>query len=331
MTSFDHRASPVLTLTPQHPPQPAFNMAASRPTFSSPFLQGINQSSTSSWSNLTPTSATPSSAAGRKRSRDEAAPNLEDDYFLAQPTSIPEPENEDDWEYGEGMTLIKPKGSGYIISAGSQTGTWAEEKADEKTQAAAVPILERPMIRAAKSQRLNLASTPTVMEEELMSNGTLITPTTASPTNGIAEPIVDEFTRHLGIGWSLLSQDSDIQAAARGWTKFINNHYPVTDARIRLQSRGLASYLVETNEGYFLFGEDLKQGRLVSTTLDRTWINLRGAVPIFDGDTVLEASQTPKAIGSPAMEGTMNGREASIAHGLTDPTETTFAVEMDMS
>ena len=294
-------SSPVLVLPPHLPPQPSFNMDSNQPHFSSPFTNGTHQSPlTSSWSNLTPTSATPTSAAGRKRSRDEAASNLEDDYFPVQPPVVqPQPENEDEWEYGEGMTLIKPNRNGYIIEASSQTGTWAEEKAEqEKAKAAAAALAtstpERPVLRAAKTQRLHLSSTPSITEE-VLTNGTFASPGSPERTNGHAEPTVDDFTRHLGIGWSSINTaDSDIQAAARGWTKFIENHFPVTDAKIRLQSKGLASYLVEANEGYFLFGEDLRQGRLVSTSLEKTWVNLRGPVPVFEGDIVMEAGETPK-------------------------------------
>jgi hypothetical protein len=341
--------------------QPSFNMGSTRPSFTSPFTSGIQQSPVnSSWSSLTPTQATPGSAAGRKRSRDEAASNLEDDYFPVQPPAAkPEPDNEDEWEYGEGMVLIK-KG-GYNIEAGSQTGTWAEEKAEqEKAKAAAIHALsnagpDRPALRAAKSQRLNLSATPAIIEE-VSQNGTLVSP--ESPERHL-EPTVDDFTRHLGIGWSSINQaDSDIQAAARGWAKFIENHFPVTDAKIRLQSKGLASYLVEANEGYFLFGEDLKQGRLVSTSLDRTWVHLQGATPIFEGDLVMEAGETPKVAVDvqsavvneehvmTELDGISNGAEKNHLmnnnHGLMDMESThangvqhitgnTVEVDMDMS
>ena len=340
MRSFDHASdSPVLTLPPQLPPQSPFNMGSNRPTFNPPLNTDFNPSHpASSWSNLNSTSAsTPPSAAGRKRSRDEAASNLEDEYLpVQQPTPV-QPENEEEWEYGEGMTIIKPRGSGYIISAGSQTGTWAEEKAEEekaKAAAAVAAASERPVIRSAKSQRLDFTSTP-VIAEEVMGNGTLVMPVAASPTTGNLEPTVDDFTRHLGIGWSLISADEDIQAAARGWTRYINNHFPVADAKIRLQSRGLASYLVEANEGYFLFGEDLKQGRLVSRTLEQTFANLQGAVPIFEGEEVLNAGESPKANGgtTPMMNGhdelNMNGVVGVVnAQAVTGQT---VEVEMDMS
>lgn len=272
------------------------------------------------------------SKVGRKRSRDEAASNLSDDEYLPVQAPVPQlqPENEDEWEYGEGMTLIKPNGRGYIIEAGSQTGTWAEEKAEAQRQPSPARSLspERPILRASKSQRLDLTSTPSIAEE-YMHNGALATPLSSSPErgNGFSEPTIDDFTRHLGIGWSLISNEDHIQAAARGWTKYIENHYPITDAKIALQSRGLASYLVQANEGYFLFGEDLKQGRLVSTCLQKVWANLRGPTPIFDGETVMEAGDTPKVN---AAQQIMNNDPSTamnagldLGHGLE--------VDMDMS
>jgi len=344
MPSFDQSfscSSPILVLPPQPPPQPSLNTDSSRLTFTTPFVSGTKASPpTSSWPNLTPATSTPPPAAGRKRSRDEAA-LCDEEYFPIQaPSSQAQPENEEEWEYGEGMMLIKPGGSGYIISAGSQTGTWAEERAEEQA-AAAAPSPERPVLRATKSQRLDLTATPSIAEE-VSSNGKLVVPSSGSPngTNGNSrpEPPVDDFTRHLGIGWSSLSADEDIQAAARGWTKFIENHFPITDAKIRLQSKGLASYLVEANEGYFLFGEDLRQGRLVSTSLEQTWVNLLCPVPVFDGNLVMEAGETPKSngvmlpivSGDHAREAAMNGIKRGDANGL-DISSQTVEVEMDMS
>ncbi|QSZ29526.1 hypothetical protein DSL72_004040 [Monilinia vaccinii-corymbosi] len=314
-------------MAPQLPPQPSFN----RSIFTLPFAKAPMPSPPSgSW--LAQTSA-PQSTAGRKRSRDEAA--LEDDGYSSQASVEPAVvENEEEWEYGPGMTLIKPN-KGYILSADSQTGTWLEEEeAEEKAQAAlraASP--ERPIIRSAKSQRIDLGSTPSMIEETIVANGALSGPLQTGGT-GPVQPSIDEYTRHLGIGWSKLSADEDIQAAARGWTKYIENHYPINNAIIRLQSRGLASYLVEAQEGYFLFGEDLKQGRLVSTSLEKTFENLRGPVPIFEGDMVLEASETPKA-NSPIIDAMTNNQH--VVEMMADRIPTTelphnaVEVEMDMS
>lgn len=255
--------------------------------------------------------------------------------------SAPQREGEDEWVYGEGMTLIRPGGSNYIIAAGSQTGTWADEKAEDNeaakdaAAAASLPSPDRPILRSAKSQKLNLTSTPSIAEEGIGSSSSVAMPGAGSPGKGGQEPTVDDFTRHLGIGWSLISADPDIQAAARGWARYIDNHFPVTDAKIRLQSRGLASYLVEAAEGYFLFGEDLKQGRLVSTSLEKTWENLRGAAPVFDGEGVMEAAETPKVNGDAHAQAEtieMDGVDSQAVTGAgTEVAGQALGFEMDMS
>ncbi|KAI9648561.1 hypothetical protein NHQ30_003197 [Ciborinia camelliae] len=317
------QSSPVLAMPPQSPPQHSCN----RPTFTSPFVKApMSSPPPSSW--LTPTSAS-QSAAGRKRSRDEA--DFEDDeYTLQAPVEPVIVENEEEWEYGPGMTLIKPS-KAYILSADSQTGTWLEEKeAEEKAQAAlraASP--EQPILRSAKSQRIDQSSTPSMVKEKSVANGALSTPIQTGVT-GPVQPSIDEYTRHLGIGWSKFSADEDIQAAVRGWTKYIENHYPINNVIIRLQSRGLASYLIEAQEGYFLFGDDLKQGKLVSSSLEQTFKNLQGPVPIFEGDMLLEASETPKASSPNVNAMTNNGHVEEMITGGIPTTELPNAVEVEM-
>lgn len=233
------------------------------------------------------------SAAGRKRSRDEAAANLDDDAYFPQAATPLTESTERGWGSDEGTALIGS--NGFIVDAGSQTGTWAEEKGEQSLPAAPPARLGRQMLRSRKSQRLDLSAT-SAMAEQNFSNGCTpsSSPTRQSPTR--QDPTVDDFTMHLGIGWSRVSSDEDMQAAARGWTRYIENHFQITDPKILLQSRGLSSYLVEAREGWFLFSEDLKQGRLVATSLERTFVHLRTSPPIFDGEDVLVAvAETLKA------------------------------------
>ncbi|KAK3987553.1 hypothetical protein QBC44DRAFT_245620, partial [Cladorrhinum sp. PSN332] len=93
----------------------------------------------------------------------------------------------------------------------------------------------------------------------------------------------------LDIGWSPISDDEHVQAAARGWARFIENRYPVTNAKILLESHGLQSYLVEATQGYFLFSENLRQGRLVSKLADQAFRNLKTSPPTFDGLETMSA------------------------------------------
>lgn len=233
------------------------------------------------------------SAAGRKRSHNEAAANLEDDAYFPQAATPLAESTEGRWENDDRTTLIGS--SGFIASPGIQTDTWAEEKAEPSLPSASPDRLGRQMLRSRKSQRLDLSATPAMAEQRFSNRGTpSSSPARQSPTR--RDPTVDDFTMHLGIGWSRVSSDEDVQAAARGWTKYLGNHFQITDPKILLQSRGLSSYLVEAREGWFLFGEDLKQGRLVATSLERTFEHLRTSPPVFDGEDVLLAvAETVKA------------------------------------
>ncbi|KAJ6787485.1 hypothetical protein PWT90_02709 [Aphanocladium album] len=225
----------------------------------------------------------PAASQGRKRSRDEAGANLE-------PDAPPEPmvESQDDWVYGEGMTLIKPN-AGYVADASTQSGTWMEEK-----NAAADVEVKRQLevaqvdMRSHKLQRMGSDEAPVATSPGSAS------PTAPAPSsNG---PVIDNFTLHLGIGWRKISDDEHIQAAARGWAKFIENHYPLTDVQICLESKGLQSYLIKAGEGFFLCSEDLRQARLVSRDAETALRNLQQSPPIFEGAETVSSADTPAAL-----------------------------------
>lgn len=111
-------------------------------------------------------------------------------------------------------------------------------------------------------------------------------------------PVIDNFAIQLGIGWKRISEEEHIQAAARGWARFIENHYPLSNAHVRLESHALQSYLVESNEGFFLFAENLRQGRLVSSTIVGAMQNLQSNPPTFDGSETLYPMELPRMVES---------------------------------
>ncbi|KAL2116312.1 hypothetical protein VTJ04DRAFT_8479 [Mycothermus thermophilus] len=293
MPSFDRffASSPILAMRSQAAHQVAPDM---------PILQHqpISFNHSASWRTQL---ARTCSAAGRKRSRDEAAVNLDPPEKVFE-TPVTIVESEDEWVYGPGMTLMKKSAPGYVADASSQSGTWVEERlAKEEARKAQAALLaqeqlaqSRPSLRSHKSQRLDMAAS----NDKHPSRRSSPTRETSNPmtasSDSLAQPVVDDFTMHLGIGWSRLPEDSHLQAAARGWARYIENHYPVTNAKILLQSRGLQSYLVEANEGYFLFAENLRQGRLVSTTAEGALSNLKISPPVFEGLTTMEASEHPR-------------------------------------
>lgn len=282
---------------------------------------------------------------GRKRSRDEAAVNL-DSPEKAPPAVEPVKEDDDEWEYGPGMVLIK-KGSGYVHDASNQSGTWLEEKAaaleatrkEEALREQQRQSQDRPSLRSHKSSRLDL-STHIASQDSISSNrsspkrdlGETSPMTPDGSSAGVSQPKIDDFTFHLGIGWNRLNDNEHIQAAARGWARYIENHYPVTEPKILLESKGLESYLVEAREGFFLFAENLRQGRLVSSNPQRALSNLKSSPPIFDGEHTMAASGMPR----PA-EMTPTPSEATMATATAPASVPSMAippaptdVEMDM-
>ncbi|KAI1472113.1 uncharacterized protein F4812DRAFT_205270 [Daldinia caldariorum] len=319
MSSFGRTSSPVLTMSPSAAHQGAFGMS-SFSHHTSPFSRAKALAASSPWAQ---SSISTSSTAGRKRSRDEAGVNLDVEEAKLE-TIEPVKEPEDGWIYGEGMTLIKSPSS-YVAEAGNQSGTWVEEKANaeniRKNEAARfLNQQSRPSLRSSKSQRLDMNAISRNDQQISHSSPardvhpTATTPGLSAGTNG--QPIIDNFTLHLGIGWSRLSGSEHIQAAARGWAKYIENHFPVTNVRIQLESKGLQSYFVEATEGFFLFSETLRQGQFISKDMNQAFANLKTSPPTFEGAEVMTAAESPKPVDIAAFP--------QVAPIHTD-------VEMDMS
>lgn len=293
-------------MSPSAAHQGAFGMSP----FPHPFSRPKIFNAPSPW---TQPSTVASSTAGRKRSRDEAGVNLDVDEVKLQ-TIEPVKEAEDEWVYGEGMTLIKSPTS-YIADAGNQSGTWLEEKvaADairKNEEARAFNQQERPSLRSSKSQRLDMnviilpGNTSQIIRSSPNRDVNPAIPNSGLSTDTSSQPIIDNFTLHLGIGWSRISENEHIQAAARGWARYIENHFPVTNVQIQLESKGLQSYLVEAAEGFFLFAENLRQGQLVSQDLNRAFANLKMSPPVFEGPEVMSAAESPKPIATISPHGT---------------------------
>lgn len=278
MASFGRQfsSSPVLTMSPQSSLQTPLSMTNfPRQHCSRPF------------GSFAANSQRTANSAGRKRSRDEAAVNLDADASV--PHLLEPPEG---WIYGEGMTLIKP-GPGYYADASSQSGTWVDEKTTI-SQNALIKKAEDANQRSCKTQRVyrNLD------QDSTLPTSTGIAALQASVANSshgtTSGPVVDDFTLQLGIGWRRISNEEHIQAAARGWARYIENHYPLSNVRICLESKGLQSYLVEASEGFFLFAESLREGRLVSQDVQGTLRNLQCTPPSFDGAVILTAAESPR-------------------------------------
>jgi hypothetical protein len=238
---------------------------------------------------MTPVSTNPS----RKRSRDETAFEAESisSYFTSQQVNTPAPILEVEPVYGEGMTLLNSR-TGLSISAESQTGTWYEVKIETQLHSPAASEHEFTSRRhTRKSVRLD-STVPLSRPDDIAA---AVAP--ASPPKTLPDqPEVDDYTLALGIGWTKIpSEDPDSQAAARGWVRYIENHYSrhIHEAQILSKSKGLNAYLVACHEGFFLFSDDLLEGRMVARDWQSCIQNLRVHPVQYDGQDILKATSTP--------------------------------------
>ncbi|KAI9761547.1 MAG: hypothetical protein M4579_000938 [Chaenotheca gracillima] len=322
-------ASPTVVLTPQNVPEPfGGEPLSSPPRFanSSPFNGNGTTASPAAFGQWLQSKQEPSPvqpSRGRKRSCDEMASLTEADATTTDTTTIaPPPQPEP--IYGEGMTLIQP--SGYIIDASSQTGTWLEEKAKEEPEAplptSSAPIEIPSALQSRKSQRLDsdLSSSP-------------LAPRSASPAKfQPTGPPIDDFTLLLGVGWTRLNAvPAHVEEAMRGWTRYIDNHYPLTNPTMLLQSKAHDSFLVGAQEGFFLFDESLGEARLVGASEQTMLANLRSQPVAFEGTDSLKAVGTPNAIAAAAMaEGDAMIAEQAIMSDVVMPPSASQEISMQL-
>lgn len=228
-------------------------------------------------SDTLPTLPMPARSAGRKRSRGEASVNLEPD---SRPTVAAN--SLQDWVHGEGMVLIKPVG-GYVADASSQSGPWVRQKSDEDQRLNQESLQDHTELRCRKSQRLDRTSETAPFPNTTPHSASTLSDGSVSNTACGDALVIDNYTFHLGIGWRRISDDEHIQAAARGWARFIENNFGLAEVHICLESKGLQSYLIEASNGYFLFAENLRRGRFVSATAEGALHNLQLSPPNFEG------------------------------------------------
>ncbi|KAJ5551013.1 hypothetical protein N7535_001048 [Penicillium sp. DV-2018c] len=249
----------------------------------------------------------------RKRSREEA--HWEE---VAAPSTLPAPQAPTpkvEPIYGEGMILLNPQ-TGLALSAESQTGTWYEQESEMK-QAAAAPVSSRSNALRSdtadvsrKSQRLD-QSAPGLDDIALSSIRQRLNGSGSNDQHRIlntgptppAEPLIDDATRLLGIGWQRIDADDDLAPAIRGWTKYIDNQYSahLRNSQMLIKSRALNAYLVAAtplsgvSPAFYLFSEDLTQGQLVASSWEQCLQNLRSSPIVFEGAAPLAATDRPDA------------------------------------
>ena len=224
--------------------------------------------------------------ASRKRSREEASPEDEEMGRTLPPSRTPgiSPTA----IAGEEMARINPL-TGTAITAETQSGSWFEDQLEKKLQSdmedAAVQTGSDGELPKRKVQRRDASNTDVARAANLSE-------VIESPT--VADPTIDQYTHQLGIGWTHVGEDSGSVAMARAFSRYIDNHYPLlTSPEVLLKSKSLDSYLVKASQEYFLFSENLQQGRLVARTWEDTLASLQSRPLQFLVEQPMYATGTP--------------------------------------
>ncbi|KAI9791185.1 MAG: hypothetical protein M1816_004177 [Peltula sp. TS41687] len=137
----------------------------------------------------------------------------------------------------------------------------------------------------------NRAIIPRRKVQRLHTTPSIITQPSPTQSKNTDAPI-DTFTLRFGIGWTNLNHQADKQAALRGWARYIEKNFPgLTNAQMLLQSKRLDdAFLVRTDQGYFLFDEEMSRGRLIARTEERALMNLTTATAVYGGGAAAAAS-----------------------------------------
>ncbi|KAK5019272.1 hypothetical protein BJ546DRAFT_179759 [Cryomyces antarcticus] len=291
MARIDYYASsPTVVLPPQQQSHYFADKGATstQSVFTNPYYQ---PALLAQGSNATQSSYAPSSEK-RKRSyadiQDPDEADAQDGSFTTAVATPSKPRGEP--VMGPGMTLIYPDDPKYTraIDAASQTGTWAETTAASRTpQATHTQASLRPITQSRKSSRMD-PSAPGPDDVAL-----LIAPTTRREPH--QSPPIDAITARLGISWSQIPP-ALLASAIPAWTLYITKHYPLSNVRFLFHQRNLPAYCVaavcEGREGHYLFTDDLKRAQLVAYDVDAALANLSMDPMGFEGDKVLDATES---------------------------------------
>ncbi|MCJ1335091.1 hypothetical protein MMC09_000357 [Bachmanniomyces sp. S44760] len=265
-------------------------------------------------------------APSRKRCRDEESAN----QMKVVPESNIDATLAAEPIYGEGMTLID-RSSGRAISAETQTGTWYEEQEEIKRQEAADEIVSVAWANSQLSPSDALDTRKKFRRHDHTPSDENIP--SMHDFSTVCSPCFSSDA--LGAGWQHLGQEPHVQAAARGWNRYIENRYPDLDSpQVILRNEGKDACLVSTEFGFYLFSEDLAQGRLVALSWNNCLVNLSTSPIQFAGQQVIfaAAARTPSSAGSDSATFGSGGSLADTisSNGSADPGADLHSGQMEL-
>ena len=296
----DYSDAPTIFLPSHHQPfSPLFQQSHQQLMSAYPFQPQPSHSS--EWTPAAPYKPVLTTNPSFKRSRDdvesdEADSDQSSTYTASNPITPHEPMQER-LMYGEGMTVIDAS-TGGATSAATQTGTWFEDDLEIERQTsikAAEPLAqaaEDASIRPKKSLRLDSLPPP------FRSSSSPSPDNISLDSQSSSDPCYDSASLLLGVGWKSIGEEKDTQAAAKGWAKYIENHYHhLANVHLLMNSEAHQAYLGKAemagSEGFFLFSEDLSEGRFVAQTWKDCIMNLKVTPIVYGSEEILKANRTP--------------------------------------
>ena len=190
-----------------------------------------------------------------------------------------------------------------------QNGVRADELAERLRQSTFPDAATRPQLREArKSMRLDPEAT-TLERSQIQLEGDRMVNAKISPTSDAAQSHQrgpsghDEAALTLGVGWSSIPATPIMLAAARGWARFIESSHPLRNVKIVWRNEGLnavlvsgvtlemstAGQLLPGSPGYYLFDDNMVQGKMVARSWERCIDHLRSQPMQFDGAELMDA------------------------------------------
>ena len=217
----------------------------------------------------------PAANTSRKRQHDEifvepsAGPGEDSDTHMSLPPART-PTISPDLSHGEVVPITNP-----LTGQQGQTGARSESWFESTLQDRLGPRREDPP-RQIDGPASQTTKRQCVREEPASK---VIDFAADASSAGLQTPQADRYTQALGVGWAGLRQEPEVLAAARGYCRYIQNHYFLSDVVI-LAKGSVEGYLVKTNEGYYLFRDDLREGGLIARELEQALEKLKN--PDFD-------------------------------------------------
>ncbi|KAL9638376.1 MAG: hypothetical protein Q9164_001583 [Protoblastenia rupestris] len=122
---------------------------------------------------------------------------------------------------------------------------------------------------------------------------------------------IDEYARLLGISWAAPGEDPAVVASMRGFHRFIENNFPLTNVKIVAQDKKDVVNLVQASEGWFIFSDDLRRGQRLAETKEVAIANIKKNPVQFEGVPMVYKDNSSNLLHTPSPPGSSSERTST--------------------